>query len=41
VQRVEAAKSRPQGIKYSLTLHEPESGRIYQLDNSHGVRRAA
>jgi hypothetical protein len=39
VQRVEATRSRPQGIKYSLTLHEPEGRRIYGLDNAHGVRR--
>ena len=38
-QRVEATKSRPQGIKYSLTLHEPEGRRIYGHDNAHGVRR--
>ena len=27
------------GIKYSLTLHDPEGRRIYGLDNAHGVRR--
>jgi hypothetical protein len=38
-QRVEATKSRPQGIKYSLTLHDSHGRRIYGLDNAHGVRR--
>ena len=39
VQRVEATRSRPQGIKYSLTLHGPEGRRIYGHDNAHGMRR--
>jgi hypothetical protein len=38
-QQVAATKSWPQGIKYILTLHEPEGRRIYGLDNAHGVRR--
>ena len=38
-QRVEATRGRPQGIKYSLTLHDVEGRRIYGLDNAHGMRR--
>jgi hypothetical protein len=38
-QRVEATRGRPQGIKYSLTLHDAEGRRIYGLDNAHGLRR--
>ena len=36
---VTATKNRPQGIKYSLTLHDPAGARIYGMDNAHGVRR--
>jgi hypothetical protein len=39
VQRVEATEGRPHGIKYSLTLHDPQDRRICGLDNAHGVRR--
>jgi len=34
-----ATKNRPQGIKYSLTLHDPDRQRIYGMDNAHSVRR--
>lgn len=37
-QRIDATKTRPHGIKYSLTLHDPGGQRIYGLDNAHGVR---
>ena len=37
--RVVATKSRPHGIKYSLTLHDAAGRRIYGLDNAHGIRR--
>ena len=37
-QQVEATRNRPQGIKYSLTLHEPAGQRIYGLDNAHAAR---
>ena len=30
---------RPQGVKYSLTLHDLTGRRIYGMDNAHGVRR--
>ena len=38
-QRVAATRSRPHGIKYSLTLHDAQGRRIYGIDNAHGVRR--
>lgn len=37
--KVAATKNRPPGIKYSLTLHDPDRERIYGMDNAHGVRR--
>jgi hypothetical protein len=36
---VAATTNRPQGVKYSLTLHDPDRERIYGMDNAHGVRR--
>jgi hypothetical protein len=36
---VAATKHRPQGVKYSLTLHDLTGRRIYGMDNAHGVRR--
>jgi len=36
---VAATQHRPQGIKYSLTLHDSDGRRIYEMDNAHGVRR--
>jgi hypothetical protein len=39
-QQVAATKSRPHGLKYSLTLHDEHTGRrIYGLDNAHAVSR--
>lgn len=38
-QRVAVTRSRPYGVKYSLTLHDPEVRRIYGLDNAHAVGR--
>jgi hypothetical protein len=38
-QRVAATEGRPHGIKYSLTLHDPDGRRIYGLDNAHGAGR--
>ena len=38
-QQVEATSGRPHGIKYSLTLHDPDGRRIYGLDNAHGLWR--
>ena len=36
---VAATKHRPQGVKYSLTLHDLAGRRIYGMDNAHGIRR--
>jgi hypothetical protein len=36
---VQKTRHRPHGIKYSLTLHDPEGRRIYGLDNAHGISR--
>lgn len=36
---VRTTHHRPDGIKYSLTLHDPEGYRIYGLDNAHGIGR--
>ena len=36
---VKITRSRPHGVKYSLTLHDPQGQRIYGLDNAHGIRR--
>jgi hypothetical protein len=39
--QVEPNRGRPQGVKYSLTLHDSEGRRIYGIDNAHrtGPRR--
>jgi hypothetical protein len=36
---VAATRHRPQGVKYSLTLHDLAGWRIYGMDNAHGIRR--
>jgi hypothetical protein len=38
VQRVERSPQRPQGLKYSLTLHGPRGQRLIGFDNAHSVR---
>lgn len=38
VSKVERSKDRPHGIKYSLTLHDPEGNRIMGFDNAHPVK---
>jgi uncharacterized protein DUF6516 len=35
VRQVKPSQGRPHGIKYSLTLHDPEGRRIYGIDNAH------
>lgn len=35
---IAATRHRPQGLKYSLTLHDLANCRIYGMDNAHGVR---
>ena len=36
VSRVAVTSERPHGIKYSLTLHAPDSTRLVGFDNAHG-----
>ena len=38
---VEPTSNRPQGVKYSLTLHDQSGERIYGMDNAHSVGRQA
>jgi hypothetical protein len=35
--RVAAASTRPHGVRYSLTLHDPTGRRIYGIDNAHRI----
>jgi hypothetical protein len=35
VKRVQSNSGKPFDIKYSLTLHNPEGGRILGFDNAH------
>ena len=35
IRRVVPSRGRPHGVKYSLTLHDPEGRRIYGIDNAH------
>ena len=36
--RVASTRKRPHGIRYSLTLHGPDGGRLVGFDNAHSVR---
>ena len=38
IRRIEASPSRPHGLGYSFTLHDPEGVRILGFDNAHRVR---
>ena len=33
--QVETTSARPHGVRYSLTLHDPDGRRIYGIDNAH------
>ena len=37
VKRTAVSHNRPQGIKYSLTLHDRSNNRIMGFDNSHSI----
>lgn len=37
VRQVKPSRGHPYGVKYSLTLHDPEGRRIYGIDNAHGT----
>jgi hypothetical protein len=36
VARVDVTPQRPHGIRYSLTLHDPDGNRLMGFDNAHG-----
>ena len=38
VARTEVTPERPHGLRYSLTLHAPDGGRLVGFDNAHPVR---
>jgi hypothetical protein len=40
VTRVASTRERPHGLKYSLTLHGPDGGRVIGFDNAHPVRES-
>jgi len=37
IKRVEVTPERPHGLRYSLTLHDPEGQRLIGFDNAHAV----
>jgi uncharacterized protein DUF6516 len=37
IQRVEPSAERPHGLRYSLTLHDPNGKRLVGFDNAHAV----
>ena len=39
VSTVKATVERPHGIKYSLTLHDPQGQRIFGIDNAHRPKK--
>ena len=39
VSAVEKSSERPHGIKYSLTLHDPQGKRISGIDNAHRPKK--
>ena len=39
ISEVTATAARPQGIKYSFTLHDVDGTRLLGFDNAHGVPR--
>ena len=36
--RIASTRERPHGLRYSLTLHGPDGGRLVGFDNAHSVR---
>lgn len=40
-ERVPADDSRPHGVSYTLTLHDPAGRRVFGIDNAHAVRLAS
>ena len=39
VLRTEVTSERPHGLRYSLTLHAPDGGRLVGFDNAHPVQQ--
>jgi len=39
VSAVEKTTERPHGIKYSLTLHDPQGKRMFGIDNAHRPKK--
>jgi hypothetical protein len=39
--RIVPDERRPQGVAYSLTLHDRRGARVFGIDNAHGTRRSA
>jgi hypothetical protein len=39
ISRVEPTPNRPHGVRYSLTLHDPEGERLLGFDNAHAAPR--
>ena len=39
--RVPVSPERPHGLYYSLTLHDPQGGRVLGFDNAHSVREGS
>jgi len=39
VSAVEKTTERPHGIKYSLTLHDPQGKRVFGIDNAHRPKK--
>jgi hypothetical protein len=38
VKRTPPTPERPHGLRYALTLHDPDGNRVVGFDNAHGVR---
>ena len=38
VKRMDPTPERPHGLRYSLTLHDPDGNRLMGFDNAHGVQ---
>jgi hypothetical protein len=39
VKRTRPTPERPHGLRYALTLHDPDGRRLVGFDNAHGVPR--
>ena len=39
--KVSTTPQRPHGVRYCLTLHDPDNERIYGIDNAHALKKAS